>query len=118
MDYARFRQLFEDGVQCYILNTGFFTEKKVPKEMTLTILESIVEEKAQWKRLGGIEGMEYMPIEGFEPDFGDAAYRAQFANRMNDRLKFVKSRDTAKGGIDKLPQDAHEAIEKVINSLK
>ena len=118
MDYARFRQIFEDGVQCYILNTGFFTEKKVPKEMTLTILESIVEEKAQWKRLGGIEGMEYMPIEGFEPDFGDEAYRAQFASRMNDRLKFVKSRDTAKGGIDKLPQDAHEAIEKVINSLK
>ncbi|MBR4401360.1 MAG: phosphoenolpyruvate carboxykinase (ATP) [Synergistes sp.] len=117
MDYTRFRQLFEDGVECYILNTGFFTDKKVPKEMTLTSLEAIVEDKAEWKKLGDIEGMEYMVIDGFEPDFSDEAYRKQFVSRMNDRLKFVKSRDTEKGGMDKLPKDAHEAIEKVIASL-
>lgn len=117
MDYTRFRQLFEDGVQCYILNTGFFMDKKVPKEMTLTSLECIVEDKASWKQLGNIEGMEYMVIDGFEPDFSDTGYRQQFSNRMKDRLKFVKSRDTEKGGIDKLPADAHDAIEKVIDSL-
>ncbi|MBQ9881035.1 MAG: phosphoenolpyruvate carboxykinase, partial [Synergistes sp.] len=117
MDYTRFRQLFEDGVECYILNTGFFTDKKVPKEMTLTSLEAIVEDKASWKKLGNIDGMEYMVIDGFEPDFSDAGYRQQFTNRMKDRLNFVKSRDSEKGGIDKLPADAHEAIEKVIDSL-
>ena len=117
MDYTRFRQLFEDGVECYILNTGFFTDKKVPKEMTLTSLEAIVEDKASWKKLGNIDGMEYMVIDGFEPDFSDAGYRQQFTNRMKDRLKFVKSRDSEKGGIDKLPADAHEAIENVIDSL-
>lgn len=117
MDYTRFRQLFEDGVQCYILNTGSFMDKKVPKEMTLTSLEAIVEDKASWKQLGKIEGMEYMVIDGFEPDFSDAGYRQQFANRMKDRLNFVKSRDSEKGGIDKLPADAHAAIEKVIDSL-
>ncbi len=38
------------------------------------------------------------------PDFSDANYKQQFINRMNDRMKFVKSRETEKGGIDKLPQ--------------
>ena len=118
MDYTRFRSLFEDGVACYIINTGFFMDKKIPKEMTLEIIEKIVEDSAEWKPLNEIPGMEIMEIEGFVPDFSDANYKQQFINRMNDRMKFVKSRETEKGGIDKLPQDAVDALEKVISNIK
>ena len=118
MDYTRFRALFEDGVACYIINTGFFMDKKIPKELTLEIIEKIVEDKAEWKSLDGIPGMDIMEIEGFIPDFSDEKYRQQFINRMNDRMKFVKSRETEKGGIDRLPQDAMEALEKVIANIK
>ena len=118
MDYTRFRALFEDGVACYIINTGFFMDKKIPKELTLEIVEKIVEDKAEWKTLDGIPGMEIMEIEGFIPDFSDEKYRQQFINRMNDRMKFVKSRETEKGGIDRLPQDAMDALEKVITNIK
>ncbi len=33
---------------------------------------------------------------------------------MNDRINFVKSRETEKAGIDKLPADALEALEAVV----
>jgi phosphoenolpyruvate carboxykinase (ATP) len=33
---------------------------------------------------------------------------------MNDRVNFVKSRETEKAGIDKLPVDALEALEAVV----
>ena len=118
MDYTRFRQLFEDGVECYILNTGSFMDKKVPKEMTLSILEAIVEGKGTWKPLGGAAGMEAMVIEGFEPDFSNWSYKQQFVNRIQDRIKFVKSRETEKGGMDRLPDDALAALEKVVAGLK
>lgn len=36
---------------------------------------------------------------------------------MKDRVEFIKSRETAKGGFDKLPAEALEAIEKVIKEI-
>ena len=118
MDYIRFRTLFEDGVECYILNTGSFMDKKVEKNTTLSILEAIVEGKAEWKSFGGIPGIEYMLIPGFEPDFSNWTYKQQFTNRMNDRLQFIKTRETEKGGMDALPPDAMQAVESVIKAIK
>ena len=118
MDYIRFRTLFEDGVDCYILNTGSFMDKKVEKNTTLSILEAIVENKADWKSFGGIPAIEYMAIPGFEPDFNNWTYKQQFTNRMNDRLLFIKSRETEKGGMDALPPDALQAVERVIAAIK
>ena len=34
---------------------------------------------------------------------------------MNDRIEFVKSRETEKAGIDRLPTDALEALENVVS---
>lgn len=118
MDYERFKQLFDDGVECYILNTGSFMDKKVPKEMTLGSLETIVEDKGEWATLGGMPGIDVLKIEGFEPDFTDAEYKKQFIERMNDRVKFVKSREEFMGGFDKLPDDALEALTTVIEAVK
>ena len=118
MDYIRFRTLFEDGVGCYILNTGSFMDKKVEKNTTLSILEEIIEGRAVWKSFGNIPGMEYLAIPGFEPDFNNWSYKQQFVNRMNDRLQFIKSRETEKGGMDSLPPDALHAVETVIEAIK
>ena len=118
MDYERFRQLFEDGVECYILNTGSFLDKKVPKEMTLEILEKIVEGKANFVPFGNLPGIELLEIEGFVPDLSDAAYKELFIKRMEDRVKFVNSRETEKGGVDALPADAKEALAKVMEAAR
>lgn len=118
LDYDRFKTLFSDGVACYIINTGSFMDKKVPKEMTLSIVEKIAEGTAEFTSFGDLPGIEVMSIEGFEADFSDAEYKKAFINRMNDRLEFVNSRETFDGGMDKLPEDAAAAIQTIIDALK
>lgn len=117
-DYEKFKTLVQDrNVDCYIVNTGDFMGKKVPKEVTIGVLEAIVEGKADFKQWGPFEDIEICEWEGFVPDMNDSNYLSQLKARMNDRLEFVKSRDTFKEGYDKLPADAVEAIQKVVDQL-
>ena len=117
MDYSRFKQLFEDGVDCYIINTGFFGEKKIPKEVTLEILEKIVEKNGEWKPFGNLPNISYLPIEGFEPNFNDKTYTEQLKARMQDRITFVETRKTEKNGADILPEDALTALKQIISAM-
>ena len=117
-DYVKFKKLVEEkNVDCYIINTGDFFGKDVKKEVTLGILETIVERKADFKQWGPFEDIEILEWEGYVPDLTDETYVKALKARMNDRLEFVKSRNTFKDGYDKLPEDAFEAIQKVINCL-
>ena len=114
MDYDRFKHLIEDGVDCYILNTGEFMGNKVKKEHTLGIIEAIVEGSAKFHKWGNLDDIQIMDIEGFDASFDNKEYAEQFKARMQDRIAFVKSRETEKNGIDKLPADALEALERVV----
>lgn len=118
MDYTRFKQLIEDGVDCYILNTGDFMGKKVQPKHTLGIIESIVEGTAKFTKWENFEDIEIMQIDGFEATFSDKNYAEEFVKRMQDRIDFIKSRETEKAGLDKLPSDALEALEKVVSQVK
>ena len=113
MDYTRFKQLIADGVDCYILNTGEFMGQKVKPAHTLGVIEAIIEGSAKFHKWENFDDIEIMDVEGFKPDFNDAEYKKQFKARMQDRIKFVESRETEKGGLDKLPEDALEALKKV-----
>ena len=117
MDYLRFKQLIEDGVGCYILNTGDFMGKKIKPEHTLGIIEAIVEGSAKFEKLANFSDIEIFNIEGFQVDFKDKEYVDEFKKRMQDRIDFIKSRGTEKAGLDKLPPDALEALENVINQV-
>lgn len=117
MDYTRFKQLFDDGVDCYILNTGDFMGKKVQPKDTLGILEAIVEGNAKFEKWGNFSDIEIMNIEGFNADFNNPEYAQEFKKRFQDRIDFIKSRETEKAGLDKLPPDALESLEKVISQL-
>ena len=113
-DYTRFKQLIEDGVDCYILNTGDFMGTKVQPKHTLGIIEAIVEGSANFHKWENFSDIEIMDIEGFDASFSNKEYASQFVARMNDRVNFVKSRETEKAGIDKLPADALEALQAVV----
>lgn len=117
MDYTRFKQLFLDGVDCYILNTGDFMGKKVKPSDTLGIIEKIVEGTAEFKKWGNFSDIEIMYVEGFGADFNNFEYSEEFKKRMQDRINFIKSRETEKNGLDKLPSDALEALENVVNQI-
>ena len=117
-DYEKFKKLVEEkDVDCYIINTGDFYGKDVTKDITLGVLEAIVEKRAEFKQWGPFEDIEIFEQEGYVPNLEDADYVAALKARMNDRLEFVKSRETFKDGYDKLPEDALEAIQKVIDCL-
>lgn len=117
-DYLKFKELFEKhNVKCYIFNTGHFLDKKVPKEMTLSLLEDLVQGKddfVPWERL---EGLSYVPIEGFIPQMGDAEYRSFLKSRMLDRLEFVQSREEATKGFDTVPNECAECLKKLVESI-
>lgn len=118
-DYGKFKALFEQrNVACYILNTGFFMDKKVTPAVTLGALEAVIEGTSTFKKWGNFSDMEIMEIDGFIPDMNDADYVKQLTERMKDRVKFVESRDTEKGGFDKLPKEALEALKKVVSELQ
>lgn len=117
-DYEKFKDLFERrGVTNYILNTGFFMDKKIPKEVTISILEAIFDETIKLEKFGEIEEFEYMSVEGFEPDFKSKAYMDAFKGGMIGRLNFITSRNEFKGGLDRLPAEAYEKIWNIIEKL-
>ena len=107
------KDLFEKkNVDCYIFNTGHFGEKKVTPAITLGSLESIVESKAKFTDMG-VSGMQYLPVDGFNPDFTDASYKKQFVARLKDRIGFLENKMTARGGYDKLPQECVDSMKAV-----
>lgn len=115
-DYEKFKKLVADkNVDCFIINTGEFMGKKVQKEDTLGVLEAVVEGKADFKKWGPFEDIEIFEWDGFVPDLNDKNYVSQLQARMQDRLNYVKNLDTAEGGYNKLPQDALDAIQRVVD---
>lgn len=118
-DYEKFKKLVkEKNVDCYIINTGDFMGKKVKPADTLGILERIVEGKASFTQWGPFTDIEIMDWEGFTPDMNDADYLAQLKAAMQNRVDAVAKFATAKDGYDKLPDEALEALQKLVDALK
>lgn len=113
-DYHKFKQLFaEKNVDCYIINTGFFLEKKVYPAVTLGLIEDIVTEKAIFKPFGPFSKLEYLPIEGYVPNFSDQEYLKAVKDRLLDRLNFLKKLDS----FNKLPEEALLAIRSTTEEI-
>ncbi len=88
--------------------------KKVTKEVTLGVLESIVEGKAKFTQWGPFSDIEICEVKGYVPNLKDKKYVDTMKQRMQDRLDYVKSLDTEMDGYNKLPKDAADAIKNVV----
>lgn len=118
-DYEKFKKLVEEkNVDCYIINTGDFMGKKVKPSDTLGILETIVEGKAEFKPWGPFSDIEIMDWDGFEVNMDDADYKAALKDAMQNRVDAVEGFATKKEGYDKLPDEALEAVKKVVSELE
>lgn len=114
-DYEKFKALFaERGVQCYIVNTGHFLDKKIPKEVTIGIIEQIVDGSAVFEPFGPFQGMEMLNLDGFTPDFEDQDYLYLVKGMMVSRVNYLQSLKETKGGRDALPEEAIETLQKFI----
>ena len=91
--------------------------KKVKPADTLGILEAIVEKRAEFKQWGPFSDIEIMEWEGFVPDLNDVEYKSQLKARMQDRVNEVEAFAVEKGGYDKLPEEAVDALKKLVSEL-
>ncbi len=112
-DYESFKRLFNEGVDCYILNTGHFRDKKITPETTLSIIEEIVEGNAAFEAFGPFETIKYRPVEGFTPDFKDTAYTSSLKKRLKGRLDYLQGLK----GEETLPEEAKESLRKTAESI-
>lgn len=109
-DFAKFAALFRDGVCCYLLNTGDFLNKKVPKELTLEVIEQCATNKITWKPFAGWNSFYYAELPGFDVPFNEPSYREALARSMQVRYDFLCSRDA----YDALPEEAKKAFAHLI----
>ena len=91
--------------------------KKGKPADTLGILEAIVEKRAEFKQWGPFSDIEIMEWEGFVPDLNDVEYKSQLKARMQDRVNEVEAFAVEKGGYDKLPEEAVDALKKLVFEL-
>ena len=118
LDYTRLKQMIANGVECCILNIGDFMDTKVQPKHTLGIIEAVVDGKAKFEKWENFSDIQIMHAGDLDTSFENTAYAEQFTKRMQDRVDFVKSRETEKAGLDKLPQDAIGAFENAIKQMK
>ncbi|EME7219424.1 phosphoenolpyruvate carboxykinase (ATP) [Enterococcus faecium] len=113
-DYQAFRELFlKQQTACYVLNTGYFDDKKIKPETTLSIVERIVQQTAEFKSFGPFEDIHYLPIPDFPVSFEDTSYKNLVKQRLDSRLRFIE----AQIGKDLLPDEAKESLENLIQKL-
>lgn len=114
-DFFKFKSLFEKGVDCYILNTGYFLNKKVHKELTISLVEKVIENDLEWEYW--YENLKYAKIDGFTPP-NDDHYLHLLKESILKRLKFIVLKKSENGGRDKLPEEAEASLESLINSIR
>jgi len=113
-DYNKFKILFENGVQCYILNTGYFMDVKVQPKDTLGLLESLAEKKdAGFKKMFSIEVIEYAT----GPDIKTPEHnkwKQDFIGQIQKRVTYIENLRSR----EKLPEETKQALVKIIDALK
>lgn len=117
-DYTKFKTIFAQGTECYILNTGDFMGKNIPPSLTLSIIEAIIVGQGEFKKWADFSELEIMEIKDYRPDFSDHQYQEQFKARLNDRLEFIKIKAIERGGFDQLPADSLAAVKQVLAEIE
>ena len=112
LDYESYKKLFSEcGVECYIMNTGFFLDNKVPKEVTLDLLERLVEGTLEFKPFYKYPNLEYVEVPGFEPPFQVREYHHQLHKAFEFRYDYVEN---LIGHKNELPQEVLEVLKTLM----
>ncbi|CAJ1230331.1 phosphoenolpyruvate carboxykinase (ATP) [Lactiplantibacillus xiangfangensis] len=115
-DYHDFKALLEEQhLDCYLLNTGFFGDKKIPKEITLGALEAIVNESTEWESFAGLDHMQNLKLADFPVDYDNRDYRKLVAARLAIRANFVDQYQHSNN--DQLPHEITDVLMKLHKQL-
>ena len=103
-------------MDCYIINTGAFLDKDITKDVTLGVIESIVEETATFKPFGDGTGLAYLDVPGYEPPMEDESYKKLVKERMTMRIDFLQTFNQEHPEFP-LPDEAIHAFDQIVQSL-
>ena len=118
-DYYKFKKLFvEKGVECYIMNTGYYLKKKVTKEMTLNIIEKIIHKEIECVDWQVMQGTSIYELEGFTPDLNDLYYISYLIASLEQRLFFIQQKRENGQKLDELPDEAYETMKTIVDNLE
>ena len=113
-DYYNFKNLFENrNVDCYVLNTGYFLDKDITKDITLGLIEEIVSGSLSLKQFGNIKELKYVDIPGFNPDFLNTSYRELVIDRIRNRVEYLEDLDKN----NMLPSEAIDSLTNIIKEI-
>lgn len=113
-DYVNFKKLFEQrGVACYIFNTGTFLSMKIPKEVTLSIMEDVVTDSLISVPFMGIPNLQTSDIMNFEAP-RSTGYAFRLKRTLEKRVEYLTG---LRGTKNELPIEAEAALKAAISSL-
>jgi len=113
-DYNKFKDLFENQqVDCYVINTGNFLDSNVTKDITLDLIERIINNDITFEPFAGLSQLSYTRIPGFTPNFSNQSYIKLFKERLSNRVSFIEHLYNQ----DILPTEAKESLLEIINSI-
>lgn len=111
-DFNKFLELFKDGVDCYIINSGDYFGKDIPKEITFSLLEKVIDDNAEFKDLFKIKDFSYLEVEGYELPVYDL-YREKLEKSFRTRLDFFDNLSE----FDELPEYALDEFRDYFNRI-
>lgn len=116
-DFTSFKALFESGVSCYILNTGFFNGKKITPTDTLDAIHEVILDSGDFADFEAIRDFSYLKLANHPVDFSDIDYLNKVKKRLIDRLSFLNEKKVVDEGYNALPQSLNEELKQLILAL-
>lgn len=117
-DYHDFKELFSKRkVACYAVNTAAFNGLDITKDITLGVLEAVVNETKDWQAFGDLPAVSYLPVAGYPVDFADKEYVLKLKTRLEIRRDWIiKYNQTHPNDI--LPAEILAELDKLLAALK
>lgn len=114
-DYKRFKELFDKGVDCFILNTGSYLDQDIPKEVTLQLIENEVNGHNDFKPFFNHQHIQVAHLDGFDIKNDQAAFDL-LLSRLKTRIKFIKEHNLTHE-LDTIESEAMESLEALTQQL-
>ena len=115
-DFNKFKDLFDRGIDAYIINTGDYLGKKVTPAHSLAAIEAVVDNTGDFKPFGPIEGFEYLEMADFPVDLDQTDQLKEIQNRMQMRLDYILQHN-ADHPQHTLDEEVATALNKIIHIL-
>ncbi len=117
-DYENFKELFTNkDIDCYILNTGSFLNKKVTPDVTLDIIEKIVLKEAEFKKWHNFDNIEIIDIEGYVPNLSDESYINKLKLSFKQKIEFIEKENGKDCKMNKLPYETVSILSEICDLI-